>query len=90
MDFGEVKIPALTKGKPELSSLKVETTRRIASIRINVEWVIGLLQNKCKVLQGILPLDYLITAENGLCTIDKMALIYCALSNLRDFDVTTE
>ena len=43
---GEFKIPAFTKGEPQLSSLDVETTRRIASVRIHVERVIGLLQNK--------------------------------------------
>ena len=81
---GELKIPAFTKSKPQLSSLDVETTRRIASVRIHVERVIGLLRNKCKVLQSILPSDYLITAENGLCTIDKMAVVCCAFSKLFD------
>ena len=47
---GKLKIPAFTKGKPQLSSLDVETTRRIASVRIHVERVIGLLWNKYKVL----------------------------------------
>ena len=56
--------------------------RRIASVRIYVERVIRLLRNKYKVLQSILPLDYLITAENGLCTIDKMTIVCCALPNL--------
>ena len=58
--YGQLKIPAFTKGKPQLSSLDVETTRRIASVRIHVERVVGLLQNKYKVLQSILPLGYLL------------------------------
>ena len=87
---GELKIPAFTKGKPQLPSLDVETTRSIASVQIHVERVIGLLQNKCKVLQSILPLDYVITAENGLCTIGKMAVVCCALSNLCDSVVPIE
>ena len=87
---GELKIPAFTKGKPQLSSLDVEATRRIASFWIHVEPVIGLLQNKYKVLQTILRLDYLITAENGLCTIDKMAVVCWALSTLCDSVVPIE
>ena len=38
----------------------------------------------------MLPLDYLITAENGLCTIDKMAVVCCALSTLCDSVVPIE
>ena len=34
---GELKIPSFTKGKPQLSSLHVESTRRIASVWIHVE-----------------------------------------------------
>ena len=86
----ELKIPAFTKSKSQLSSLDVETTRRIASVRIHVERVIGLLRNKYKVLQSILPLDYLITAKNGLCTTEKMAVVCCALSNVCDFVVPIE
>ena len=42
----EVKIPAFTKGKKQLSGADVESTRRIASVRIYVERVIGLIRNK--------------------------------------------
>ena len=41
---GELIIPAFTKGKAQLSSLDVETTRRIAPVRIHVERVIELLR----------------------------------------------
>ena len=87
---GELKIPAFTKDKIQLSSLDVETATRIASVRIHVERVIGLLRNKYKVLQNILPLNYLITAENSLCTTDKMVVVFCALSNLCDSVVPIE
>ena len=42
----EVKIPAFTKGKKQLSGADSESTRRIASVRMHVERVIGLVRNK--------------------------------------------
>ena len=81
----EVKIPAFTKGKRQLSALDVEQTRRIASVRIHVERVIGNVRNKYKILQDILPLDYLIKRDaNDYTTIDKISTVACALTNLCD------
>lgn len=37
-----VKTPAFTKGQPQLHSCSIEKTRKIASVRIHVERVIGL------------------------------------------------
>ena len=81
----EVKIPSFTKGKRQLSSLDVEKSRRIASVRIHVERVIGNVRNKYSILQGILPLDYLIKKdENDFSTIDKIVCVSCGLTNLCD------
>lgn len=81
----EVKMPAFTKGKRQLSALDVEQTRRIASVRIHVERVIGNVRNKYKILQDILPLDYLIKKDaNDFTTIDKITTVACALTNLCD------
>ena len=55
----EVKVPAFTKGKKQLVGMDVESTRRTVAIRIHVERVIGLLRNKYKILQNILPLGFL-------------------------------
>ena len=44
----ELKIPAFTKGKKQLSGVEVESTRRIANVRIHVERVIGSLRQKYK------------------------------------------
>ena len=80
--YAEVKIPAFTKGKKQLSGADVESTRRIANVRIHVERVIGLVRNKYSILQSILPLDYLITKESGYTTIDKIVTVCSALCNI--------
>nr|XP_012564768.2 uncharacterized protein LOC101238994 [Hydra vulgaris] len=78
----ELKIPGFTKGKLQLTCSDVETTRKIASVRVHVERVIGLLRNKYKVLQSIMPLDYLYTKDSGLCTIDKIVIVCSSLINI--------
>jgi len=52
----ELIIPAFTKGKSQLSAKEVEDSRKIASVRIHIERVIGLLKNKYTILKGIVPL----------------------------------
>ena len=51
----ELIVPAFTKGKDQLSSGDVENTRKIASVRIHIERVIGLIKNRYTILKGILP-----------------------------------
>ena len=79
---GEVKIPPFTRGKKQLSMIEVETTRKIASVRVHVERVIGNLKNKYTFLQGPLPLDYLIVKDSDQTTIDKVAVVASALTNI--------
>ena len=67
----EIKIPAFTKGKKQLSGADFESTRRIASDWIHVERVIGLVRNKYTILQSILPLDLLITKDGGMVAIQQ-------------------
>ena len=52
----KLEIPAFTKGKSQLSRAEVETSRRLAHVRIHVERVIGRLRKKCKILQHTLPI----------------------------------
>jgi len=46
MKQAKLVIPALTKGKSQLDPVDVKKTRGIASVRIHVERVIGLLRRK--------------------------------------------
>ena len=86
----EVKIPAFTKGRKQLSMADVKSTRRIASVQIHVERVIDLVRNKYTILQSILPLDYLIRKDGGYTTIDKIVTVCSALCNIWNSVVPVE
>ena len=62
--------------------IDAETTRKIASVRVHVEQVIGNLKNKYTFLQGPLPLDYLIVIDSDHTTIEKVAVVASALTNI--------
>ncbi|XP_065679757.1 uncharacterized protein LOC136094095 [Hydra vulgaris] len=77
----EVKIPAFTKGKKQLSAVDVESTRKIARSRVNVERVIGLARNKYTILKEILPVDFLMCEADNIPTVDQIVTVSCALTN---------
>ena len=79
----EVKIPAFTKGRSQLSPTDVEDTRKLACVRIHVERVIGLVRQKYTILSGTIPIDFLTSKDHeNVSTIDKIAHVCCALANL--------
>ena len=85
MMSAEVKIPAFTRGKKQLSFHDVESTRRIAHLRIHVERVIGVLRQKYTILNSTVPIDFLKQKDDNLVTImDKIGFICCALTNMCD------
>ena len=52
-------IPDFTKGKKQLHPPDVETTRKIARVRIHAERVIGLVVRKFRIFDGEIPPDLL-------------------------------
>ena len=66
----ELVIPAFTKVKPQLQAKDVETTRKIANVRIHVERVIGHFKKRYQILDDPLPImlilfsDYFGTSQN--------------------------
>ena len=92
----ELIIPAFTRGKSQLSAEDVETTRQIASIRIHIEQVIGLLKNRFNILSsGPLPLTMIKslsdeTMDSETTSIDKIVTVCAILVNLGDGIVYNE
>ncbi|XP_078605565.1 uncharacterized protein LOC144878628 [Branchiostoma floridae x Branchiostoma japonicum] len=78
---GKLVIPAFTKGKAQLDPIDVEKSRGIASVRIHVERVIGLLRRKYTFLQGTIPTDYLVCRESEVPLIDRIIRVCSALVN---------
>ena len=63
----QLNIPAFIMGKKQLDPVDVEKPRKIASVRIHVERIIGVLRQKYTIFQSTLPTDYLICQKG-----DKM------------------
>lgn len=81
---GQLKVPAFTKGKKQLSPLDVEGTRLLASLRIHVERVIGVTRQKYTMLDGVIPIGLLTSDEEGFTQLDKIVHVACALTNTCD------
>lgn len=81
--YAKLVLPAFTKGKPQLSYEDVESTRKVANLRIHVERVIGLLRNKYHILQGTQPIETLTKRQGEAdAPIDYIVTVCCALTNL--------
>ena len=72
----------------------MEISRQIASVRIHVERVIGLIKNRYKILNCVLPLTLLKTLSEGveceIANIDKLFTVCAVLVNLGEGIVYTE
>jgi len=54
----QLHITAFTRGKKQLSVVEVEDTRKIANVKIHLDWVIGCIMQKYKIFQGTLPIGF--------------------------------
>ena len=77
-----LNIPAFTRGKSQLSATEVESTRKIARVRIHVERVIRSLRQKYSILRSVIPIDFLKSCDEDIITLDKITVVSCALVNL--------
>lgn len=78
-------IPAFTRGKQQLTAREVETTRRLARLRIHVERVIGQMRKKYQILQRTLPISLIkcpSDCEKDSCFIDRILIVSAASTNL--------
>ena len=87
LEQAKLVIPVFTKGKSQLDPVDVEKTRGIASVRIHVERVIGLVRHKYTILDGTLPTDFLRGSTNEapdpqVPIIDRIVRVCSALENL--------
>lgn len=72
---------AFTKGRKQLPAADVLSTRKLASVRVHVERVIGLIRNKYVILKATLPVDYVVCRRGDITPLDKIVTVCCALYN---------
>ena len=73
-------LPAFTRGKDRLTPYQINDTRKLASLRIHVERVIGNILRKYTILKGHLPVETASLEESA--PIDKIVYVSCSLCNL--------
>ena len=62
----KLEIPSFTKGQDQMRAEDVEDTHTIANVIIHGERVIGNLRKKYSILNGIFPIDYLLSKGDVL------------------------
>ena len=87
--------PKLHQGEKQSTPKEVELSRQIASVRIHVRRITGLVKNRYQILDGTLPIT-LIKSLSGeahssdIATVDKPLTLCCLLVNLGDGIVYNE
>ena len=78
-----LEIPAFTRGMSQLSPVDIEKTRKLANLRIHVEWVIGATRQRFSILSSTLPIQYMKKNQSDdVPVVDKIVKICSALNNL--------
>jgi hypothetical protein len=78
----ELKIPPFTRCRKQLQQIEVYESRKLASVRIHVERIIGLLRGKYRFLKSTIPISMMMRDEAGTVSqIYKVVAICCALCN---------
>ena len=69
-----LNIPAFTKGKSQLPPADVESTHRLANVKIHVEHIIGLVRQKFQILSAttLLPTQYTRSKDGGPMLLDSI------------------
>ena len=90
----ESLIPSFTKNKKQLSAKEIETTRKIAHVRIHIERVIGQMKSRFHILDGPLPITFIkgLKDHNSgeVPSIDKLVTGCGALVNLHNGIIYSE
>ena len=82
-------IPAFTRGQNQLSAADVETTRRLANVRIHVERIIGSVRQRFQILSatGVLPKEMVShhkNDDNDHIILDSVVRVCCSLNNVSE------
>ena len=91
----EFIIPAFMRGKKQLSAREIESTRKIASVGIHIERVIGLIKNRYTILKEITPNGVVKSVQDEqlystLASCDKIVTVCAAPVNLGESIVYKE
>ena len=92
----EVIFPAFTRGKKkQLLAREIKSTRKIASVRIHIDRVIGLIKIRYTILKGIIPNRVVKSVKDEqlhstLANCDESVTVCAALVNLGESTVCKE
>lgn len=78
-----IEVPTFVYNRNQLHPLEIERTRKCANVRIHVERVIGMVKQKYKILEMLVPLSIAEKhSDEDVAYIDKIMLVCCALCNI--------